>query len=444
MNVLDSERMEGILLEQGYATSSSPEEADLIIINTCTVRQKPERKALSLLGRLCQSKASSFKPILGICGCVAQQYGKRLLERFKELDFVLGTNQVYRLGEVLERVESGERVALTDWAEERDCLFQASKLRPVRGVSAFVTIMEGCDNFCAYCIVPYVRGRERSRKPEDIISEINWLAEKGVKEVILLGQNVNSYGKKDNLGLDFPELLKMVAGVNGIRRIRFVTSHPKDLSDRLIEVMASEEKICEQIHLPLQAGSNRVLELMGRGYTREQYLELVKKLRRAMPEVGISTDLIVGFPGEGEEDFKQTLELVREVQFDEAFTFKYTPRPGTRASNFPEQVPEPITKERLYQLEELVERISEEKNQKQVGKVKEILLEGVSKNNPERLTGRSREGRLVHIPRQGAEGLLGEIISVKIEKGLKHSLLGELFQPKPQNLWQGEEQCLSR
>ncbi len=446
MNVLDSERMEGFLRELGWEEASDIQQAHLILINTCTVREKPERKALSLLGRLCKKKSSSLYPIVGICGCVAQQYGEELLVRFSGLNFVLGTNQVYRLKEALEKAEKGERFAFTDWleAKESSCLFTTSRYRPVKGVSAFVTIMEGCDNFCAYCIVPYVRGRERSRDPKDIISEIEWLAEQGVKEVVLLGQNVNSYGLKNGFGVDFPELLKMVCGVEGIKRVRFTTNHPKDLSDKLIEVMAEEEKICEQIHLPLQAGSNKILKLMGRGYTREKYLELVEKLRKAMPEVGISTDLIVGFPGESEEDFKQTLEMVKLVEFDEAFTFKYTPRPFTRARTYPEQVPEEIKRERLYQLEELVERITEEKNQKQVGKSKEILLEGESKKDPERLTGRSREGRLVHIPKQGAEKLIGEIIEVKIIEGLKHSLIGELLETKTENIWQGEEQCLLR
>jgi len=446
MNVLDSQRMEGILREKGMSPAETEEQADLILVNTCTVREKPERKALSLIGRLCQLKKQKPELILGISGCVAQQYGEILLKRYSELDFVLGTNQVALLGKVLERVEQGERVAEVSWAEpeQAEGLFLVSELRPVEGVSAFVTIMEGCDNFCSYCVVPYVRGREYSRAPEEIISEIKTLAQRGVKEVVLLGQNVNSYGLKRGFGVDFPEVLKMVCRVDGINRVRFTTNHPKDLSLKLIEVMASEDKICEQIHLPLQSGSNRVLERMNRGYSQEKYLELISKLRSAMPEIGISTDLIVGFPGEKEDDFNETLKMVQEIKFDEAFTFRYSPRAMTKSAEYEEQVPEEIKLERLWRLEKLVSELTEQKNRAEVGKIKEVLLEGVSKTNPNRLTGKSREGRLVHISKKGAEGLIGELVWVKIREGLKHSLVGELIEETKKNHWQGEEQCLLR
>ena len=446
MNVLDSERMEGILLEKGMSPAPSQEQADLILVNTCTVREKPERKALSLIGRLCLFKKQKPELILGISGCVAQQYGKILLERFAELDFVLGANQVAKLGEVIDRVEQGERVLEVSFAEphQADGLFSVSELRPITGVSGFVTIMEGCDNFCSYCVVPYVRGREYSREAGEIISEITALSQKGVKEVVLLGQNVNSYGLKRGSGLDFPELLKMVCRVDGIERVRFTTNHPKDLSLKLIEVMASEEKICEQMHLPLQSGSNRVLERMNRGYTQEEYLGLISKLRSAMPEIGISTDLIVGFPGEREEDFNETLNMVQEIKFNEAFTFRYSARPMTGSAEYEEQVPEEIRLERLWRLEKLVREITEQKNQAEVGKIKEILLEGVSKTNPGRLTGKGRDGRLVHIPKKGAEDLIGELVWVKIKQGLKHSLVGELIEERKKSHWQGEEQCLLR
>jgi tRNA-2-methylthio-N6-dimethylallyladenosine synthase len=446
MNVLDAERMEGLLLARGMAAAADVEDADLVLINSCSVREKPERKAISLLGRLCRDKTQKPGMKVGFCGCVAQQHGSKLLERFSGLDFVLGTNQVAALLEVLDRVLSGERPLQTGFADEKDldCLFNVSANRPVKGVSAFVTIMEGCDNFCAYCVVPYVRGPELSRAPEDIIKEIESLADRGVREVTLLGQNVNSYGLKRGFGTDFPDLLKVVAKVDGIERVRFTTSHPKDLSDKLVETMAGEKKICEQIHLPLQAGSDRVLSLMGRGYTGAQYLALVDKLRSAMPEIGISSDLIAGFPGESEDDFQGTLEMVNRVRFDEAFTFRYSERPSTRASGLPGQLSEEVRLDRLWRLSHLVSEITEQKNQAQVGTRKEILLFEASKNDPEKFTGRSREGRLVHIPKTGSEGLLGGLVTVKISRGLKHSLLGEKFEQEPSRSWQGEEQCLSR
>lgn len=446
MNVLDAERMEGVLISRGFCAAPAAHDADLVLVNSCSVREKPERKAISLLGRLCKEKAGRPEMTIGFCGCVAQQHGEKLLERFPGLDFVLGTNQVGSLPEVLDRVSSGERVSKLEFADEKelDCLFSVSAHRPVRGASAFVTIMEGCDNFCAYCVVPYVRGPELSRRPEDIVSEVESLAGRGVKEIVLLGQNVNSYGLKRGFGVDFPELLKMVAKAPGIARVRFTTSHPKDLSDKLIEMMASEQKICEQVHLPLQAGSDRVLSLMGRGYTAGHYLALVDKLRSAMPEIGVSTDLIAGFPGESEEDFQGTLEMVRRIRFDEAFTFRYSTREPTRAATLPGQVSEEIRLDRLWRLAQAVSEITEQKNREQVGKFKELLLFEESKSDPEKLTGRSREGRLAHIAKKDAEGLIGGLVMVKITRGLKHSLLGERSEPGPNHIWQGEEQCLSR
>jgi len=446
MNVLDSGRMEGILLEKAIKPARAVEDADLVLVNSCSVREKPERKALSLLGRLCKAKKHKPDLVIGFCGCAAQQHGEFLLERFPGLNFVLGTNQVARLGEVLEQAGLGERVVKTEWTDEGDldCLFSVSKNRPLPGVSAFVAIMEGCDNYCAYCVVPYVRGPERSRKPSDIIAEIGNLAARGVKEIVLLGQNVNSYGLKRGFGADFPDLLLMAAKVEGIERLRFTTSHPKDLSEKLIAVMAGENKICEQIHLPLQAGSDRVLALMGRGYTSGQYLALVRKLRSAMPGLGLSTDLIAGFPGETEEDFERTLDMVQAIQFDEAFSFRYSQRPGTRAAQYPGQVPEETKLERLWRLDQLVGGITEAKNLEQVGRTKEILLEGTSKRDAQKLTGRSREGRLVHIAKQGAEQSIGELVMVRVAQGLKHSLLGEPLKQEPRGSWQGEGQCLSR
>jgi tRNA-2-methylthio-N6-dimethylallyladenosine synthase len=426
MNERDSERMAGFLLDLGLDQAKSEEFANLIVINTCTVRRKPEQKVMSLLGRLSKQKKKNPGLILAVAGCVAQQEGARLLERIPHLDMVIGTHAFSRMPELLAEVESGRRIAATEWLSDDDpLLFLTPRPRARNKPSAFVTIMQGCDNFCSFCVVPYVRGRERSRPADEILAEVEGLVADGVKEVTLLGQNVNSYGKKNGAGLLFPGLLREVAKVPGLERVRFTTSHPKDLSDDLIAVMAEQDKIMEHFHLPVQAGSTRVLGVMRRNYTRERYLDLVARLRGAMPEVSITTDLIVGFPGETEDEFQDTLNIMDEVQYDEAFSFGFSPRPYTKASLFPDPVPDPVIKDRLYRLQEKQNQLTLARNQAEVGKVHEVLVEGASKTDPAKLTGRTRTNRLLHFPAPEGKDLTGRLVKVRVTRGLNHSLAGE-------------------
>ena len=427
MNERDSERMAGFLLDQGFRPAASEAEADLILVNTCSIREKPEQKVYSTLGRYSLLKQERPGTILAVTGCVAQQEGGRLLERVPGLDLAIGTQALHRLPELLTRVSEGRRLSETGWLKPDDPgLFEIPSPRPQGGVTAFVTIMQGCDNYCAYCVVPYVRGRERSRPAEEVLAEVESLAAGGVKEVTLLGQNVNTYGPSNGAGIGFPELLRRVAEVPGLERVRFTTSHPKDLSDRLIEVMAEHPKVMEHIHLPVQAGSDRVLRAMNRGYTREHYLERVRALRRAMPEAGLTTDLIVGFPGEREADFKETLALMGEAEYDESYSFRFSPRPLTAAGRMEGQLPEETKLERLYRLQALQAEITERKHQAQVGSVHEVLVEGRSKTDAGRETGRSRTNRPVHVP-AGDQERRGRIISVRVTRALKHSLVGEVL-----------------
>ncbi|MFO8058892.1 MAG: tRNA (N6-isopentenyl adenosine(37)-C2)-methylthiotransferase MiaB [bacterium] len=439
MNVKDSERMRGLLEESGYVYTNGPEEADLILVNTCSVREKPENKLLGALGRLKSYKDHKPGVLLGVCGCVAQRLGESLLEQAPYLDLILGTQRIHEIKSLVERAGGGEQVVAVDWLSPHDQdLFQVPQTVPGNKVTAFVSIMQGCDNYCAYCIVPYVRGAQLSRRADAVLSEVENLAGSGVKEVTLLGQNVNSYQDRD---VQFPDLLRMAADVPGIERVRFTTSHPKDLSDRLIEVMASHPRIMEHIHLPVQAGSDRVLSLMNRGYTRNGYLRLIEKLREAMPEIGITADLMVGFPGESEDDFLETLDLLERVRFDETFSFRYSIRPGTAAADFSGQVEEQVKYDRLYRLQALQERITQEKNEHEVGRFHEVLVEGPSKTDPSRMTGRSRTNRLVHLPAAGAAP--GELKTVRVTRALKHSLEGgENMEPISANCIAQEETCL--
>ncbi|HOJ47073.1 MAG TPA: tRNA (N6-isopentenyl adenosine(37)-C2)-methylthiotransferase MiaB, partial [Bacillota bacterium] len=379
MNVRDSETIKGILESLGYIETDNPDEADLLLFNTCSVRENPERK---VYGRIQQYKEDSGK-IIGICGCMVQQGAEfeYIKNELPQVRLVFGTHNIHELPELLEKAEEGQRV-LNVWEDKQE-IVEGLPAKRDQGVKAFVNISYGCNNFCTYCIVPYTRGREKSRTPENIISEVRELAQNGYKEVTLLGQNVNSYGK--DLGLDFAALLEKVHEVEGIERIRFTTSHPKDLSDRLIAAFKNLPKLCEHLHLPVQAGSDRILKKMNRRYTREQYLELVAKLRDAVPGIALTTDIIVGFPGETEEDFLQTLDIVEKVRYDSAFTFIYSPRKGTPAAEMPDQVDEEVKKERIYRLIDLQNRISGEINQEIVGSTVEVLVEGTSKTDPSRL-----------------------------------------------------------
>jgi len=418
MNVRDSETIKGILESLGYIETDNPDEADLLLFNTCSVRENPERK---VYGRIQQYKEDSGK-IIGICGCMVQQGAEfeYIKNELPQVRLVFGTHNIHELPELLEKAEEGQRV-LNVWEDKQE-IVEGLPAKRDQGVKAFVNISYGCNNFCTYCIVPYTRGREKSRTPENIISEVRELAQNGYKEVTLLGQNVNSYGK--DLGLDFAALLEKVHEVEGIERIRFTTSHPKDLSDRLIAAFKNLPKLCEHLHLPVQAGSDRILKKMNRRYTREQYLELVAKLRDAVPGIALTTDIIVGFPGETEEDFLQTLDIVEKVRYDSAFTFIYSPRKGTPAAEMPDQVDEEVKKERIYRLIDLQNRISGEINQEIVGSTVEVLVEGTSKTDPSRLTGKTRSNKTINFP--GDVGLIGRTVQVEVTAGKLSSLEGKL------------------
>lgn len=425
MNERDSERILGFLKGLNYRTTQDPNQADLIIINTCSIREKAEQKLYSTLGRFKRLKEKNPGLIIGVGGCVAQQEGERLFKKAHYLDIVFGTHNIHHLPELIKGVEvtRGRKVATefynTIAHEEEPSEYSLDTLR----VKAFVTIMRGCDNFCTYCIVPHVRGREVSRGKEEILKEVRRLARTGVKEVTLLGQNVNSYGHA-NGGVSFPMLLKEVCCIEGIERVRFVTSHPRDLSAELTDLFGKEKRLCRHIHLPVQSGSNQVLERMNRGYTREEYLEKVTGLRKACPGIGITSDIIVGFPGEREEDFKDTLDLLETVEFDNIFSFKYSPRPQTLAASFKDQIPDHVKGERLRLVQDMQKIITLRKNQAMVGRVEEVLVEGRSKGGPDELTGRTSCNRIVNLP--GGKDLIGRLVSVKIERAYLNSMRGRV------------------
>lgn len=424
MNEYDSEVMSGLLEQMGYQSVPQPEDADVILVNTCCVRQSAENKILGLIGRLRKYKKARPHLIIGVGGCMTQQKetAQRLKERFPHLDFIFGTHNVHELPDLLEQARTGKKRLLA-WHEESPGLPEGLPVKRRSGIKAWVPIMLGCNNFCTYCIVPYVRGRERSRLPEQILQEVRSLVEQGYKEVTLLGQNVNSYGKDLDNGMDFAGLLRLLAGETGIARLRFVTSHPKDFSPELIEVMKTCPAICEHIHLPVQAGSNRVLQEMNRKYSREYYLSLVENIYREIPGVAITTDIMVGFPGETAEDFEQTMDLVRRVRFANAYMFVYNPRRGTPAAQRPDQVPEPVKVERIKQLVETQNRITLELNQAEVGRVHEVLVEGFSKTNPEVLSGHTRTNKTVLL--EGQHIAPGDIVPVKITRATLTYLEGK-------------------
>ncbi len=422
MNEYDSERMLA-LLEDEYVVCTDPKEADLIIVNTCSVRKKAEEKVYSLVGRLKHLKRERQRLIIAVTGCVAQQEGKNLLKRLPHIDLVLGPQAIYRLPKNLERVVAGEApvvdIAFEDGFQQPLILPNLDSTRPIK---AFVTIMQGCDNFCSYCVVPYTRGREISRPPEEILKEVEYLVSRGVREVTLLGQNVNSYGRKEKGYPSFAELLREVASINGLWRVRFTTSHPKDLTRDLMRCFVEVPEVCEHLHLPVQSGSDRILRLMNRRYTRAEYLEKVHRLKSICPEIALTTDVIVGFPGENEQDFKATLSLLEEVRYAEIFSFKYSDRPFARASSFENKLPEETKKTRLFQVHELQRRITREINESFIGKEVEVLVEGPSPTNPMLWSGRTRTNHVVNF--EGPEGLKGLLVYVLIEGTGQHSLRG--------------------
>jgi tRNA-2-methylthio-N6-dimethylallyladenosine synthase len=427
MNEHDSERILRLLENSHYLETKEAREADLILINTCSVREKPEHKVYSALGRFKRLKQKKGT-LIGVAGCVAQQEGERLLDRVPYLDLVIGTHTIPLLPQLLERIDaSGERVCETGLDPRGDYLKTPLPQSPLAKVKSYVTIMQGCDHFCSFCIVPYVRGRERSRPSQEIIEEVKHLAEMGVKEVCLLGQNVNGYGKGLEGELDFSEILRRVNGIEGIERIRFTTSYPADLSDRLIQDFSELEKLCEHIHLPFQSGSDRILKAMHRGYTKGSYLERIDRLRDVCPSIALTADVIVGFPGEEEGDFGETLDLMEKVRFDDLFSFKYSPRKGTRAAQFQNQVEEKVKQDRLSHLQKIQREITLQKNQALEGRVEEVLVESWSKQSDRDVTGRTRSNKVVNF--EGELNLFGKLIPVRITKAYAHSLRGEIVPP---------------
>lgn len=413
MNERDSEKLKGILKAAGYELTES-EKADVVLYNTCTVRENADTRVFGRLGYLNTIKKKNKEMIIGLCGCMGQEphIVEKLKESYKFVDLIFGTFNVYKLAELLyARITSGNSI-IDVWEESKEFV----ELLPTERKYSFksgVNIMYGCDNFCTYCIVPYVRGREKSRPVEDIVDEIKRLTETGVVEVCLLGQNVNSYGKGLDGNVTFASLLREIEKIDGLQRIRFMTPHPKDLSDEVIEVMTNSKKICRHIHLPAQSGSSNILKKMNRNYTREDYLALVDKIKTAMPDISITTDLIVGFPGETEEDFEDTLSLVKEVGYSSAFTFQYSKRTGTPAATFEDQVPEEVMTERFNRLLETVKE-SSGCNDDLAGKTMDVLVEGKNEKLEGYLSGRLSNNMLVHF--KGDEDLIGKIIDVHIDE----------------------------
>lgn len=421
MNEYDTERIISAFELMGYETTDEPSEADFAIINTCSVREKPSEKVKSEIGRLKKYKKENPNFKIGVAGCVAQQEGEAILNLNNYVDLVLGTDGIPRIGEVIERIENGERLAVTDFSSDD---FTIPNFSRNRSVSAFVTIMKGCDNFCSYCIVPYVRGREKSRKPCEILDEVKYLVDNGVKEVTFLGQNVNSYGKNLDENINFTQFLYMATKIDGLKRIRFVTSHPKDFSSDLVDLIASEEKICEYLHLPLQAGSDNILNKMNRGYSYSEYFKKVSMAKEKIKNLALSSDFIVGFPDEKDEDFLKTIYAINEIEYETIFAFKYSPRPGTKAANIKDDISDIIKSQRLKKLLDEQEKITSKLLKSQIGEIQEVMVEGVSKKDNNAFSGRNRRNRIVNF--LSSEILKpGDIVNVKILQAKKNSLYGE-------------------
>lgn len=424
MNVHDSEKLAGILEKRGYVPAASLLSADVIVFNTCCVREHAEDRVFGNVGALKSLKQERPDVLIAVCGCMMQQEGmpENLARKFPFVSLIFGTHNIDEFEDMLSEAETGDK-PYVHIKEDLTDITEGLPIRRGRDKTAFTNVMYGCDNFCSYCIVPFVRGRERSREAEAVITEISELAKSGVLEVMLLGQNVNSYGKTLVPPVTFAELLRKVAAVEGIRRVRFMTSHPKDLTEDIVYAMRDCPAICNHIHLPVQSGSNRILELMNRRYTRKRYLEIVDLFRREIPGVAITTDIIVGFPGETEADFEDTLNLVKQVEYDAAFTFKYSVRTGTKAATMPDQVTETVKKERLKRLMDLQSEIGYRKNLEYVGREVEVLFDAQGKNNI--LTGRTGTNKLVKI--SAREGVLGTIQRVRISEAEPWSLRGDMI-----------------
>lgn len=413
MNARDSEKLTGILEQIGYVPADE-EQADFVIYNTCTVRENANLKVYGHLGLLKHRKKERANMRIALCGCMMQEpeVVEKLKKSYRFVDLIFGTHNIFKFAELLAKSMYEKSMVVDIW-EDTQQIVEELPIERKYPFKSGVNIMFGCNNFCSYCIVPYVRGRERSRRPEDIIKEIEGLAADGVTEVMLLGQNVNSYGKNLEEPLSFAELLKKVEAIEGIHRIRFMTSHPKDLSDELIAVMKESKKICRHLHLPLQSGSTRILKAMNRRYTKEQYLELAEKIRREIPDISLTTDIIVGFPGETEEDFEETLAVVEKVRYDNAYTFIYSKRTGTPAASMEDQVPPEVTKPRFDRLLALVQSCAKAQTARFEGTVQEVLIEEVNDHKEGYVTGRMSNNLLVHFP--GDASLIGQYRNVRLE-----------------------------
>ena len=422
MNAHDSEKIAGMLEEMGMVPAEKREEADFVIFNTCCVRENAERRALGNVTWLKEVRKQKPELLIAVCGCMIQEPGmaETILKQYKFVDLAFGTANLHKLPELIyETMNSGRQVVSV---EDRDVIAEGLPVRRLRNDAAYVTIMYGCDNFCSYCIVPYVRGRERSRDPETILREAEGLAKAGVKEIMLLGQNVNSYGKGLPGDPTFAGLLKRLDGL-GIPRIRFMTSHPKDLSDELIETMGAGKHILPQFHLPVQSGNNEILKKMNRHYTREQYLDRVAKLRQAIPGIGLSTDIIVSFPGETDAQFEDTMSLVNEVRYDSAFTFIYSPRTGTKAASMGGLIPEEVSSERIQRLIALQEGLQLETLKRFIGQEEEILVEGLSRRSRQAVSGKGKHA--VSVTVDGSEDDIGQILKCRIVNLKNNTLTGE-------------------
>lgn len=424
MNEHDTETIKGLLEQMGYQPTEDRKLADIILLNTCAIRENAEDKVFGELGHLKHLKLEKPDMLLGVCGCMSQEENvvNRILQKHAFVDMIFGTHNIHRLPQLIKDSLFSKEMVVEVWSKEGDIIENLPKKR--EGMRAWVNIMYGCDKFCTYCIVPFTRGKERSRRPEDVIAEVRELARQGFKEITLLGQNVNAYGKDfTDMAYTFGDLMDDMRKIN-IPRIRFMTSHPRDFDDHLIHVLAKGGNLVEHIHLPVQSGSSAVLKKMSRKYTREHYLELAYKIKQAIPNVVLTTDIIVGFPGETDEQFEDTLSLVREVGYDMAYTYIYSPREGTPAAIMEDNVPMEIKKERLQRLNDTIKEYSKDSNDKMRGQIVEVLVEGESKNNAQVLAGRTRTNKLVHF--EGAADLIGTFVQVEITDALTWYIKGNL------------------
>ena len=437
MNERDSEIIEQLLYTSGYITISSMDDADLILLNTCSIRAKAEQKVYSLLGQLRQYKIKNPKLLIGVAGCVAQQEGALIQQRMPHVDLVVGTQQLYQIPDLLKIIKNGEKIlppavqldssfSIPPFQRYINVALQTDPSPPPINFKKFVTIMQGCNNYCSYCVVPYTRGREISRSVADILEEVETLVSQGIFEITLLGQNVNSYGQTNNVDekpINFPQLLYKVAAVPGLKRLRFTTSNPKDLSDELMCCFKDIDILCPQFHLPVQSGSDRILKLMNRKYTIADYLDQVNTLLQYRPDIALSTDIIIGFPGESDVDFEATMDLLNNVRFHSSFSFKYSDRPGTRSAEFNDKVEETVKSERLARFQASQDEISQERNREYVDREMEVIVEGQGKNDL--FYGRTVTNHIVHFPASGiSDPQRGDIIKVRINIAGQHSLTG--------------------